>query len=194
MIKEFNTYLGAIDSDFWKGLILEFGILRSYKKGEDFLTEGEVGKYLGLIKSGSVKYLTYTTEYDERIVGLETVGGFAASWPFCLHDLPSVVTITANSDLEIYCLSVAKIKELAQNNLQIERQISQATEQIFYTAYERLIGFYIQSPKERYQELLRNCPKIFEVFDLKDIASFLNITPVHLSRLRKNLEERVSGT
>lgn len=185
MIKEFNTYLEGIDSDFWSRLCREEGVLRKYRKGEEFCTIGKVAKYLGLIKSGSVKYVAYTADFDEKVVGLETVNGFAASWPFFLHNLPSVVSIVANSDLEIYCLSATKINQLAKNDLTIERQIAQATEHVFYTAYERLISFYTQSPKTRYELLLEKCPRVFEVFDLKDIASFLNITPQHLSRLRK---------
>lgn len=185
MIKEFNTYLEKIDSEFWSRLCHVEGMLRTYRKGDEFITIGEVAKYFGLIKSGSVKYVAYTADYEERIVGLETVGGYAASWPFFLHHKPSVVTIVANSDLEIYCLTATKIKELAKTDIEVERQIAQANEQLFYTAYERLISFYIQSPKERYETLLRKCPRIFEIFDLKDIASYLNITPQHLCRLRK---------
>lgn len=188
MIKEFNTYLEGIDTEFWSRLCREEGELRTYKKGEEFITIGKVAKYLGLIKSGSAKYIAYTADCDERVVGLETVDGFAASWPFSLRGFPSIVTIAANSDLEMYSLSVAKINELARNDLEVERQIAQANEQLFYTAYERLVSFYIQSPKERYEALLVKCPKIFEIFDLKDIASFLNITPTHLSRLRKSYQ------
>lgn len=186
MLKDFNTYLENIDSEFWVRLILDHGTLRKYNKGEEFITIGKVARYIGLIKSGSVKYVAYTSDYDEKIVGLETVDGFAASWPFCLNEIPSVVSIIANSDLEIYCLSSTKIREMMKNNLHLERQVAHSTEQVFYTAYQRLIGFYTQSPKERYEDLLEKCPRVFEIFDLKDIASFLNITPQHLSRLRKN--------
>lgn len=184
-LKEFNTYLAKIDSEFWSRLCLEKGTLRKYKKGEEFIIIGEVAKYIGLIKSGSVKYVAYNDDMDEKIVGLETVGGFAASWPFCLRSVPSIVTIIANSDIEMYCLSASKINEMAKNDIEIERQIAHATEQVFFTAYERLVSFYIQTPKERYAALLEKSPRVFEIFDLKDIASFLNITPVHLSRLRK---------
>lgn len=185
MIKEFNTYLATVDSEFWSRVIREQGTLRNFKKGEEFITIGNVGKYIGLIKSGSVKYVAYTSRHDEKIVGLETVGGFAASFPFCLKNMPSLVSIIANTDSEIYCLPVSKLKELSKNDSEIERQIAQSTEQIFYTAYHRLISFYTQSPKERYEDLLRKCPEIFKIFDLKDIASFLNITPQHLCRLKK---------
>lgn len=185
MIKEFNTYLEGIDTEFWSRFCREEGELRKYKKGEEFITINTVAKYLGLIKSGSVKYIAYNSEMEEKIVGLETVNGYAASWPFCLYGLPSVVSIIANSDIELYCLPILKIKEMAKNDLDLEREIAHSTEQLFYTAYERLISFYTLTPKERYEALLKNCPKVFEIFDLKDIASYLNITPQHLSRLRK---------
>lgn len=184
-LKEFNTYLVSIDSDFWKREILEHGIPKKYKKGEEFIAIGSVAKHIGWIKTGSVKYVAYTHRHDEKIVGLETAGGFAASWPFCLHGMPSVVSIVANTDLEIVCLPVYKIKEFVESNPDFERQVAQSTVQIFYTAYERLIDLYTKTPKERYEQLLLKCPKIFEIFDLKDIASYLNITPTHLSRLRK---------
>ena len=186
MLKDFNTYLNGIDAEFWSNLCRKEGELRKYRKGEEFITIGNVAKYIGLIKSGSVKYIAYTTDYNEKIVGLETVDGFAASWPFCLRGIPSVVTIVANSDLEMYCLSASKIIQLAKTDLKFERQITQATEQVFITAYERLISFYTQTPKERYEGLLTKCPRVFEIFDLKDIASYLNITPQHLSRFRKH--------
>ena len=184
MIKEFNTYLEGIDSEFWSRLCREEGKLRIYKKGEEFIAINTVAKYIGLIKAGSVKYVAYSSDMDEKIVGLETVGGFAASWPFCLHGIRSHVSIIANSDLEIYCLSSSKINELAKKDTEFERKIANSTEQVFYTAYERLISLYTQSPKERYEALLEKCPPLFEIFSLKDIASYLNITPTHLSRLK----------
>lgn len=186
MLKDFNTYLETIDSQFWTQLCREEGELRTYKKGEEFITINTVAKYIGLIKTGSVKYVAYDSEMNEKIVGLETVDGFAASWPFCLNGIPSLVSIIVNSDLEIYCLSASRINEISKKDLMLERQITHATEQVFYTAYQRLISFYIQSPQQRYLSLLNKCPKIFEIFDLKDIASYLNITPQHLSRLRRN--------
>lgn len=185
VLKEFNTYLENVDSEFWSRMIREHGVLRKYNKGEKFIKIGTVARHIGLIKSGSVKYVAYNSRWDEKIVGLETVGGYAASWPFCLHGIPSHVSIIANSELEIYTLPVSKINELAAEDLAVERQIAHSVVQVFYTAYERLVGFYTETPKERYDSLLKKCPKIFDIFDLKDIASFLNVTPQHLSRLRK---------
>ena len=188
MIKEFNTYLEEIDSEFWSHLCREEGKLRKYKKGEEFITIGNVAKYLGLIKSGCVKYIAYMSNYEEKVIGLETAGGFAASWPYCLHNIPSKLSVVANSDLEVYCLPISKLIEMSRDNLELERQIAHSTEQMFYTAYERLIDLYTLTPKERYEILLQKCPKMFDLFTFKDIASFLNISTQHLFRIRKGLE------
>ena len=185
MIKEFNTYIDGIPLEFWRDLCREEGELKSLKKGEYFLTSGEVCKYLGYIESGSFKYVAYTKKGEEKIVGLETIGGFVANWPYCLEKLPSKLEIIANSDSEISCLSVSKIIKRMDEEISFERMVNQATKEMFYTIYDRMIDLYTKTPKERYHDLLMKCPKIFEIFDLKDIASFLNITPVHLSRLKR---------
>lgn len=39
----------------------------------------------------------------------------------------------------------------------------------------------------RYNHLISTHPDLFNLFSLKDIASFLNITPTHLSRLRRKI-------
>ena len=61
-----------------------------------------------------------------------------------------------------------------------------STEAVYTTVYDRYIDLYIKSPQQRYTELVTLHPNLFDLFSLKDIASFLNITPTHLSRLRKS--------
>ena len=62
MNQYFNTYYENIDSDFWRDLCVEKGVLRQYDKGELFAEEGRTAKYLGYIKSGSLKYVVYAPD------------------------------------------------------------------------------------------------------------------------------------
>lgn len=189
MIKEFNTYIDGIPLKFWRDLCREEGELERLKKGESFLTIGFVCKYLGYIESGSFKYVAYTKKGEEKIVGLETVGGFVANWPYCLQQHVSQVEIVANTDSEISCLPVSKIIKRMKEDGDFEKLVNKATDAMFYTIYDRMIDLYTKTPKERYIDLLKKCPVIFDIFDLKDIASYLNITPIYLSRIRKKLKE-----
>ena len=71
MNRYFNTYYENIDSDFWYNLCVEKGVLRQYGKGELFAEEGRTAKYLGYIKTGSLKYVVYASDGTEKVVGLE---------------------------------------------------------------------------------------------------------------------------
>ena len=62
-----------------------------------------------------------------------------------------------------------------------------STEAVFSTVYDRYAALYSQTSQERYNDLISRHPDLFNLFSLKDIASFLKITPTHLSRLRKNV-------
>ena len=88
MIKEFNTYLKKVDANYWNAFFKEKGTLRMFKAGEVIIYQGKTGTFVGLIKSGSVKYSTINSYGDEKIIGLETTDGFAASWPFSYADNP----------------------------------------------------------------------------------------------------------
>ena len=63
--------------------------------------------------------------------------------------------------------------------------VMHTTEAIFSTVYDRYMALYCKTPQKRYDEIVSRHPDLFDLFSLKDIASFLNITPTHLSRLRK---------
>lgn len=53
--------------------------------------------------------------------------------------------------------------------------------------YMRHLNIYRKSPEQRYLELCRDYPNVVEAVSLKDLASYLLITPVHLSRIRRKL-------
>ena len=191
MNQYFNTYYENIDSDFWRNLCVEKGVLRQYGKGEMFAQEGQTAKYLGYIKTGSLKYVVYAPNGTEKVVGLEFAGEFVADFPFSLYGKKSRVSIVAVTPCEIYCISAREIGTLMKSDAELYRVIAESSMAIFDTIYNRYIDLYIKSAKERYDELVEKHEDIFSIFSLKDIASFLNITPTHLSRLRNAKHSRV---
>lgn len=182
----FNTYYENIDHDFWRKLCVEQGVLRSYDKNDYFIERGQVGRYIGFVKSGTLKYVAYGADGSESVVGLEFAGEFVADFPFSLYGKKSRVSIVAVTPCEIYCASAKEIGTLMESNAELYRVIAESSMALFDTTYNRYIDLYIKSAKERYDELVEKHEDIFEIFSLKDIASFLNITPTHLSRLRKS--------
>lgn len=185
-IVEFNTYLHNTSVDIWGQVIREYGTLHTYRKGEEFITLGETARYIGLIKEGAVKYVVYTPEGEERVIGLETVGGYAASFPYSLRGRPSIFSIVVTADSQICCAPVQQIVELSMSDTEFGNVVGNALEAVFYNIYDRYVDLYALSPKNRYEQLLKRCPRLFDIFQLKDIASYLNITPTYLRKMRRD--------
>lgn len=181
----FNTYYDSIDLDFWRELFLREGVLLRYEKGESFVERGHPAPYIGYIKTGALKYVAYAADNSEHVVGLEFAGGFVADFPFSLYGWESRVSIIAVTPCEILCVSAKEIGERLKSDEELSRKVAESTLALFDNTYDRYIDLRLKSAKERYDELIYTHKDLFMFFSLKDIASFLNITPTHFSRLRK---------
>lgn len=187
MTTQFNSYIDNIDTDFWQNLCKSRGQLRHYDKDDAFVTAGEVGRYIGYIESGALKYECYSSDGTPHVVGLEFAGHFVCDFPGSLYLQKSRCSIIATIPCEIYCIPSAEVAELMRTDEEVWRIVEASTREVFYTLYDRFVDLYSKSPQERYNDLLRRDPNLFRLFSLKDIASLLNISPTHLSRIRKTL-------
>lgn len=191
MAKNFNTYIEHIDVDAWRELCVGKGILRRFAKGEEFVSIGRVGRYVGYIQSGTLKYVARSADGTEHVMGLVFGEGFVVDWRNFLHGKEATVAIVATSDCEIYCITDKEVKAMMASDPCFSDMVMHTTEAVYGTIYDRYVNLYIKTPQQRYIELISRHPDLFDLFSLKDIASFLKITPTHLSRLRNAKHSRV---
>lgn len=187
MSDNFNSYIESPSADFWRDLCLREGVLRHFDKGKDFFTEGQVARYFGYIKSGTLKYVAYGEDGTEHVIGLEFAGEFVTDFPFSLRGQKARSSVVAETPCEIYCLSTVALGERMKTDPVLKEMVMIGTEAVFSTVYDRYKDLHIKTPQQRYNDLISRHPDLFSLFPLKDIASFLNITQTHLSRLRKNI-------
>lgn len=185
MKENFNTYIDHIEPDFWRELCVKEGKLRHYERGEEFAKVGEVARYIGYIKSGTLKYVAFSSDGTEHVVGMEFEGEFVSDSTFSFSGKKARVSIVAVTPCEIYCFPVHEIVKRMREDDKLNDIVMRTTEAIFSTVYDRYMALYCKTPQKRYDEIVSRHPDLFDLFSLKDIASFLNITPTHLSRLRK---------
>ena len=60
-------------------------------------------------------------------------------------------------------------------------------EHLLSQARARYIDLHRATARERYELLLQRCPGIVEYLDLQDIASFLNVHPNTVSKIRRDI-------
>ena len=187
MADKFNTYIQSPAAAYWKELCLREGILRHFDKGEDFFRAGERARYIGYIESGILKYVACGDAGDEHVIGLEFAGELVADFPFSLRGEKARSSVVTESPCDIYCVATSTLGERMERDPELKEMVMLGTEAVFATVYDRYKDLHTKSPQQRYFELISRCPGLFSLFPLKDIASFLNITQTHLSRLRKNI-------
>ena len=187
MADKFNSYRQYNVIDFWHDICLEEGILRHYERGDYFFREGEFAPYLGYISKGTLKYVAFDDNGEEHVMGLEFTNGFVADFPFSLQAKKARLSVIATSPSDIYCISIARMRELMDSNTDIHKIMEESLSAVFEMVYLRYKDLYTKTPQQRYKQLITSYPDLFSLFSLRDIASFLKITPTHLSRLRKNI-------
>ena len=92
-------------------------------------------------------------------------------------DKDATLKVISKDNLEALSISVPK--------MHIFRRV--IAENLFITMEKRIAALQSQSAAARYENMLRDNPDILLSVPLQYTASFLGITPQHLSRLRKEL-------
>lgn len=136
-----------------------------------FITKGYLRKYL-LIDGKEKTDFFY---FDNDLTG----------------DLPSIISKETcksyNEAMEpthLLVFSYHELDKLSKESRNIERLLRVFAELAFVRYYNKATSFIMQSPKERYEELIVSQPQVLQRATQYHIASYLGITPQHLSRLR----------
>lgn len=192
-MEEFNSYIRHKELTVLKDLCLRHGRLTRLRKKDFFCRQGEITLYVAYIEKGLLRYTCLNErEGKEYSVGFAFTHEFVADYPGCLHGIPSEVTIQAATDCTLYRLPVDALKRFIEENPKGQYIGRIMAEQLFLQIYPRLLDTYRKTIEERYNELLQRCPYIIEVLSLREIASFLRVTPETISHIRKKILVNVS--
>ncbi len=188
MRKGFNIYDQKIDLSAIKDFCRENGRLIHYSKDDVFVQQGCVGKYLGVVESGYFKYTTLTSSGNEAVVGFAFEGEIVADYYNSFNRLPSEVTIKAGADSLVSQIRTPEARNVFYASF--DGNLSAVNGALFSEIYSRQLELYRKTPTERYLNLITSYPQILDIVSLRDIASYLLITPVYLSRIRKNIAKK----
>jgi len=183
-MKNFNTYLANLDMDFWHDLCAEQGELHLYKKGAYFCRAGEKSRLLGFIETGSFKLLTHDSDGEESITGFVFAGTPVGDYLNVVSKSRPRTDIVALTDAKVWVCDGSVVENIFRQNPALRIKIAEG---LLAQGYDRFLDLYRKSPKERYAKLLSDCPEILQQVPLKELASYLHITPTHLSRIRREI-------
>ncbi len=180
-IQKLNRYLELEEVPRMVELFLEKGEMRKIPKNAYYLREGQKSDKAAYVAEGGFRHLIETSDGDEKVAGYSFKGDFVTAFP-AFDGTGSAVTIQAYKDSTIY---VMPLEEMHRNQTWESRYKSMSI--ALSDVYGRLLLMHRGTPEERYKSLVGRFPTILNEVSLKEIASFLRMTPETLSRIRRKM-------
>ncbi|MCK8481220.1 Crp/Fnr family transcriptional regulator [Psychroserpens algicola] len=161
--------------------------LKEIKAGTKLVSIGEVSRKLFLINKGVLRSYLMMENGKEITKTLFTPIEFFASFTSMLTNTPSEFTYETLTDCHIYEINYEAFVELCNTNTEVLKFYSRYLEFLFIEGESAFIAISSMNAKQRYLKLKERIPNIENLIPQYQIASYLNITPVQLSRIRSKL-------
>ena len=159
-----------------------------YRKGDQLEREGDPARWLAFVERGCFKYVTHGISDDrEHITWFSFEGEFVVDYPTFLYGRPAQTTIVAMMPSRVLRVTGEQMKEFFRQDMEHMELRAIIAEHILFQFRSRYLDLHCTTARERYDLLMQRCPGIVDLLDLQDIASFLNVTPQMLSRIRKEI-------
>lgn len=168
--------------------LMSIGKLQHVSKNEHFVREGEFSKKVGFIIKGLVR-LYHLKDGEEYNLIFKQEFQLIASFESVILNQPSSYSFEALEDTTLIVYDYAKMEKLFEKHPKLERfgrYFMQHELAMAIKVFEKHLFF---SPEDRYLKFIEENPQLLNRVPLKHLASFLGVTPVSLSRIRKRVAE-----
>ena len=184
-IQLFKETFGFSETEF-NHLLSRFDVVHLCKKGF-YVQPGMVADFKGYINKGCMRTFSLDPQGHERITLLSFEDWWAGDLASYYSGQLSTVYVQALEDCELlhiskvdFSLLEAEIPKLKQwYTLKLARRASESM--------KRMSEIGAMSLQDSYLKLLETSPEVFQRVPLQYIASYLNVEPQSLSRMRKRL-------
>ncbi|MBL7910546.1 MAG: Crp/Fnr family transcriptional regulator [Bacteroidia bacterium] len=156
------------------------------KKKDYFLEMGRKCNEVAFIKSGMLRIFYHNDRGEETTCYFSLPNEFVTSFSSFTTQTPSMENIQAILPTELFIIAKQDLEMLYHKIPATQEFGRKAAENLTLIMEKRISLFLNNSADERYQILVKNSPALVRTVPLQYLASYLGISPQHLSRLRKH--------
>ena len=164
------------------------GILvpKKYQKGEIILHEGEVCESIYWVAKGLVRQF-YSKNGKELTEYMATEDNIVMSIESLFTDKPSTQQMVALEPTILFALPKRELEHEAVRNVNIQMLYRKILEESLIISQIHADMLRFESAQERYSKLVKRSPQLVLRAPLVYIASYLQMTPETLSRVRTSV-------
>jgi len=167
--------------------------IQQLDKGAFLTRQGEICRQVSFINKGLLR-MYYQADGKEICTGFVAENEYIAQYESFLTHQPSLSAIDTLENCELINLSYDAMQAIYQSRPVFEIFGRKIAETLFIMISSQNTRLLALSPEERYLSVIEYQPFIIQRVPQYMIASFIGITPEHLSRLRKKMTGKNNKT
>lgn len=162
---------------------------RRLKKGEYLIQQDMVSDEIAYIKSGVLRSFYINDNGDEITNCITFEGELMSAYASFITQLPAEDSIQALFDTELIVIKKKDLEKLFEQSNEWQKIGRLLAEMQYVDLEKRIASFQKESGSQRYETMLKRYPNYIKYIPLRHLASFLGVTPRHLSRIRAQYKD-----
>lgn len=173
--------------------MLDRARVRTLERGEHFLRSGQVAHEVAVVMFGLLREYFLMADGVERTKSFVIEGQGSGSMADLLSGAPSRAFIVAEEPSRLLVIAYAEYRAVLERSAAWDLFARRRLENLFITKAEREYELLGMDAEARYAAFQARFPGIETRVAAKHVASYVGITPVHLSRLRNKRRQTRNG-
>lgn len=170
-------------SDEEYSFVRQHFIIKNYKKGGFLIEANEPVKYVYLVISGLLKLVFYDKKGREHIISFAMEDWWESDYPAWFSGDPASLGLKCLEDTQVYCLSLEGYQQLCAKLRKMEHFFLHKANRGHMASQDRILSFLADTPRERYELVLRKQPALMQRIPKTVLAAYLGLSRETLSRL-----------
>ena len=154
-------------------------------KGEYYIKENRICKDLVFTVNGMLRSYFTKADGEEVTYCFTFPGNLMTAYSSFISGNPTAENIQAITDVALLVIKKEDLNGLTSSSSNWIILQKFFAEQQYMALEQRIFSYQKDRAKQRYNDLVAQQPELLQEVSLQHLASFLNITPRHLSRIRK---------
>ncbi len=159
---------------------------KSVMAGDYFIRAGEKSTELAFVNAGLLRFFYQTKDGKEFNKSFITENQFASAYSAFLTGMPARFSIQALEESQLLICDLEQVIDLFDQHRCWERLGRILAEQLYIKKETREAEFLLDDAETRYHFFQKNYSGLEERIPQYHVASYLGITPVMLSRIRRS--------
>lgn len=167
--------------------------IRHFERGETIIEKGQTENYLSVVAKGCVRFFVYK---DDNEINFEFSfeNEFSSSYASFLSRSPSLISSGAVEDVTLISIHHDRLQMLYESSAASERIGRLSIAENYIWIEKRVIQLLTSTPEERYLDLLSQYPEYIQRIPQKYLASYLQVKPESLSRIKRKIHSKKERT